>query len=107
MITRDIRMAGLGLSGCNSAAGGKIIFNEDINGNGLLDAGEDANGNGGAPQVYDGLGYDGSDIITAVYYPFNPQGTAGGIQTYRDLQGRLATLLYSMCMTIQVLQQVI
>ena len=78
MITRDIRMAGLGLSGCNSAAGGKIIFNEDINGNGILDAGEDANGNGGAPQVYDGLGYDGSDIITAVYYPFSPQGTAGG-----------------------------
>lgn len=84
MITRDIRMAGLGLSGCNSSSGGKIIFNEDINGNGILDTGEDANGNGGAPQVYDGIGYDGSDIITAAYYPFNPQGTAGG---YTNISG--------------------
>ena len=31
MITRDIRMAGLGLSECNSATGGKIKIKEKIN----------------------------------------------------------------------------
>lgn len=91
MITRDIRMAGLGLSGCNSATGGKIVFNEDINENGILDIGEDVNGNGGAPQVYDGLGYDGSDIITAVYYPFSPQGTAGGYTNISGPTGQISS----------------
>ncbi|MFZ3089484.1 MAG: PilW family protein [Nitrospirota bacterium] len=57
MITRDIRMAGLGLQFCNNAAGGKVIFSDGVNN-------------------YNGFGNDDSDRIAVEYHSFSP--TAGG-----------------------------
>lgn len=54
MITRDLRMAGLGLQFCNDAAGGKVIFSD-------------------GPNVYNGDGYDASDKIGVEYHSFSPK----------------------------------
>lgn len=77
MITRDIRLAGLGLA-CQQAG---IILTEDANGSGALNNGEDINGDGLLTTFGNGLGYDGSDTIAVAYYVFNPLSAAGGNTT--------------------------
>ncbi len=77
MITRDIKMAGLGLA-CQQAG---IILTEDANESGALDGGEDINGNGVLNTFGNGVGFDDSDTIAVAYYVFNPLSTAGGNTT--------------------------
>lgn len=74
MITRDIRMAGLGLT-CSY---GGILFTEDADGNGALNDGEDIDGNGALSAFGNGLGFDGSDTVAIAYYIVDPRGNAGG-----------------------------